>query len=432
MTIHLGDVPASSTLYIPFATYDANGASLTMSGLATSDILIYKNGSVTQRSSTAGFTLLDTDGIDFDGVTGLHGISIDLSDNTDAGFYAAGAFYWVVISTVTVNAQTVTLIAATFRIRAAENTAGTPVVDVTRINNVAASSVTTINANLGTTQPINFTGTGASALAKSDMVDVAGAAVSTSTAQIGVNAVQAGGTAWGSGAITAASIATDAITAAKIAADAIGASELAADAASEIAAAVWDLDATGHQTQGTFGQAIGDPAADTNTIFKAVVTDATGATVGVDAAAILDDTGTSGVLVSSGTGAGQINLSSGVADANVTKFGGSAGTFASGIPAVNTTKVNGTAQTAGDLAALIAALNDISVADVLTTQMTESYNADGTAPTLAQALFLIIAFLMEKNIVTTTLTAKKLDGSTTAATFTLDDATSPTSITRSG
>lgn len=60
--------------------------------------------------------------------------------------------------------------------------------------------------------------------------------------------------------------------------------------AAAIADAVWDEDATGHQTQGTFGQAIGDPVADTNTIFKAVVTDATGATVGVDAAAILVDT----------------------------------------------------------------------------------------------------------------------------------------------
>jgi hypothetical protein len=42
-----------------------------------------------------------------------------------------------------------------------------------------------------------------------------------------VNTTHAAGTAWGSGAITAASIATDAITAAKIAADAIGASEVA-------------------------------------------------------------------------------------------------------------------------------------------------------------------------------------------------------------
>lgn len=69
--------------------------------------------------------------------------------------------------------------------------------------------------------------------------------------------------------------------------------------AADIADAVWDEDATAHQTQGTFGQAIGDPVADTNTIFKAVVTDATGATVGVDVAAVLDDTGTSGVVVAS-------------------------------------------------------------------------------------------------------------------------------------
>jgi hypothetical protein len=34
-----------------------------------------------------------------------------------------------------------------------------------------------------------------------------------------------------------------------------------------VADAVWDEDATGHQTQGTFGQAIGDPGADTDTIF---------------------------------------------------------------------------------------------------------------------------------------------------------------------
>ncbi len=69
------------------------------------------------------------------------------------------------------------------------------------------------------------------------------------------------------GTIDAATFAAGAINAAAIAADAIGASELAADAVAEIADAVWDEDATGHQTQGTFGQAIGDPAADATTIW---------------------------------------------------------------------------------------------------------------------------------------------------------------------
>jgi hypothetical protein len=74
-------------------------------------------------------------------------------------------------------------------------TAGIPDVNVKNMNNVAATSITTVNANVGTTQAVNYTGTGASALVKSDMVDVAGAAVSTGTAQLGVNAVNVGGTA---------------------------------------------------------------------------------------------------------------------------------------------------------------------------------------------------------------------------------------------
>ena len=105
-----------------------------------------------------------------------------------------------------------------------------------------------------------------------NMTHIAGAAVSTSTAQLGVNAVQAGGTAWGSGAITAASIATGAVDADALAADAV--TEIwagsTAPSAATIADSVWDEDATGHQTTGTFGQAIGDPGADTDTIWSLV------------------------------------------------------------------------------------------------------------------------------------------------------------------
>jgi hypothetical protein len=81
-------------------------------------------------------------------------------------------------------------------------------------------------------------------------------------------------------------------------------------------------------------------------------------------------------------------------------------------------------------AASITALNDISVADVLTSVLTESYSTDGAAPTLTQAVMLILQHLSESSITGTTKTVKQLDGSTTAATFTLDDASSPSSITR--
>lgn len=67
---------------------------------------------------------------------------------------------------------------------------------------------------------------------------------------------------------------------------------------------------------------------------------------------------------------------------------------------------------------------------ILTTQMTEAYAADGVAPTLAQAIFLIQQTIGDFAIAGTTITTKKLDGSTTAATYTLDDGTSPTSRTR--
>ena len=71
-----------------------------------------------------------------------------------------------------------------------------------------------------------------------DITHIAGSAVNTSSAQLGVNVVNAGGTAWGSGAITAASIASSALTSAKFASDAITAAKVAADVGTEIAAAV--------------------------------------------------------------------------------------------------------------------------------------------------------------------------------------------------
>jgi hypothetical protein len=73
---------------------------------------------------------------------------------------------------------------------------------------------------------------------------------------------------------------------------------------------------------------------------------------------------------------------------------------------------------------------DSLITDLLTTQMTESYAADGVAPTLTQALLLIQQRLYDFAISGTALTVKKLDGSTTAATITLDSATAPTSSSR--
>ena len=65
-----------------------------------------------------------------------------------------------------------------------------------------------------------------------------------------------------------------------------------------------------------------------------------------------------------------------------------------------------------------------------TTAQTEAYASDGSAATPAQLLYMIYTCVAEFAVSGTTLTAKKLDGSTTAMTFTLNDASDPTSRTR--
>lgn len=178
--INFGTVPVGAVLPIPFASYDSAGASVTLTGLAVTDIEVYKGTSMTQRASDAGFTLMDTDGIDIDGVTGIHGFSIDTGDNTDASFYAAGSFYFVVVSAVTIDTQTVNFIAATFRLGPAESSAGVPKVDVSHYG---------------------------------------GSAGTFASGRPDVNTSHAAGTAWNSGAIGASTLASDTITAAKVAAD---------------------------------------------------------------------------------------------------------------------------------------------------------------------------------------------------------------------
>ncbi len=71
-----------------------------------------------------------------------------------------------------------------------------------------------------------------------------------------------------------------------------------------------------------------------------------------------------------------------------------------------------------------------TAAEILTTALTESYAADGAAPTLAQFQFMLLSVFAEFAIAGVTITTKKLDGSTTAMTYTLNDATNPTSRTR--
>jgi len=492
-----GNVPINSVLPFFFDAFDGGtGASITMTGIAITDIEIYKGISMTQRASDAGVVLLDTDGIDVDGVTGIHGFSIDTSDNTDAGFYAAGSFYTVVVASVTIDGQTVNFVAGTFRLMAAEAIAGKPKTDVDAWLGTAAATPTVAGVPevdlthvAGATTNVSALATNVDAILTDTgttlQAEVDGIQADTEDIQARLPAALVGGridaTVDGTGleAAAAAAIAdavwdeaatghTDAGKAgeqlwtdidailvdtattlqgeldgiqadtediqARLPAALVGGridatvdgTGLEAAAAAVIADAVWDEDATGHQTGGTFGQAIGDPGANTETMYDAVVTDAAGTNVAAD---IIDVEGKVDDLESRLGTPSDLGSGASVA-ANLVDI--EAQTDDIGAAGAGLTEAGGT----GDHLTAITWNADwdaevqSEVADALEATIADSIPADGTRPSVKQALYMITQFMLERAVSSTTVTVKKVDGSTTLFTLTLDDADDPTSITR--
>jgi hypothetical protein len=97
----------------------------------------------------------------------------------------------------------------------------------------------------------------------------------------------------------------------------------------------------------------------------------------------------------------------------------------------DTLRIGGTLQTAGDVGAKTGfALTSAYDFAKGTTAMTESYAANGAAPTPVQAIMAMHQMLMDFGISGTSYTVKKLDNSTTAFVVTLNDGTSPTAAAR--
>ena len=207
--------------------------------------------------------------------------------------------------------------------------------------------------------------------------------------------------------------------------------------AASIADAVLDEALSGHNVAGSVGKAIRQVKEATITVESSVNDlSATTTSFVTDLTETTDDFYNDKVLVfNSGTLSGQARV---ISDYNGTTKAITLDEAVTSAPSdgdsfiILATHEHSIAQIQSGLAtaASITALNDISVADVLTSVLTESYATDGAAPTLTQAVMLILQHLSESSITGTTKTVKQLDGSTTAATFTLDDASSPSSITR--
>ena len=83
-----------------------------------------------------------------------------------------------------------------------------------------------------------------------------------------------------------------------------------------------------------------------------------------------------------------------------------------------------------DIDAAISTRSTLAAADILTTALTESYAADGAEATLSQLVYMLWAYMRHRERVGTTITVDELDSATPAMTFTLDDASTPTTHER--
>jgi len=111
---YLGDFAPDATVYCMYNTTDQGGASVSPTTDGT--IRVYKDASATQRSSQAGITLV----ADFDSAAdldvGVHHVTIDLSDDTDSGFYAAGHEYFIVLDEAAIDGQNISCVIGQFSI----------------------------------------------------------------------------------------------------------------------------------------------------------------------------------------------------------------------------------------------------------------------------------------------------------------------------
>ncbi len=116
MSKYYGNILEDATIELTFNTFNSDGASVTVTDLADSDIKVHKDGHVDQIA-TDGATVV----IDFDGITGNHVITIDTS--VDAA-YTTGSNYEVRLEGITVDSQTINAFVGSFSIdnRAADIT----------------------------------------------------------------------------------------------------------------------------------------------------------------------------------------------------------------------------------------------------------------------------------------------------------------------
>lgn len=267
---YLGDFKVGSSVNFNFTTHAAAGGAVApSSAFESADLVIYKNASATQRASANGVSMTSP----CDSIVGLHHVEINLADDTDPGFWAAGNDYFVILSPdETVDSQTVVKEVASFSIENrvvnwAQVVSPGSTVGLSGTTIKTATDVETDTADIQSRIPAALTGDG---MMKADTLFVNGTGQSNGDLNLKIDS-RASQTSvdnlptavWSSATRTLSSFgsliadiwayATRTLTSG------------AAPSAAENAAAVWDEALAGHNTAGSAGaglsaaQAAGDP-----------------------------------------------------------------------------------------------------------------------------------------------------------------------------
>ncbi len=136
MVQYFGDFAEDDTVLIPFNTFSSDdpSASVTITDLADADIMVHKDGGLTQIAID-GATVV----INFDGITGNHMVTIDTSAHAD---YAVGSEYAVRIEGTTVDGATINAWIGAFSIeRAGGALAIAKLIQAAVITNAAGADV---------------------------------------------------------------------------------------------------------------------------------------------------------------------------------------------------------------------------------------------------------------------------------------------------
>ena len=410
----LGDFDSSAVIYFKFTTFrPSTGAPFTLAG--TPALSVYKDNSTTQ--STSGITLT----ADFDSVTGLNHVAVDTS--ADGTFYSAGSFFDVVITTGTVDSvSAVGVVVGRFTLR--KTSALKP-----------TTSGRTLDVSSGGEAGIDFANIGS----PTTTVNLSGTTISTS--QVVASVTGAVGSVTGSvGSVTGA---VGSVTG-NVGGNVVGSVGSVTGAVGSVTGSVGSVTGNvGGNVVGSVASVTARVTANTDQLAGQTVTAANAVTF----PSIVSSLTAAGVRTELAIELGRIDadISSRMATFTLPTHFSSLEIAANGHVTAIVKSVDNNAITASSIqggsitAAKFAsgaidanalatdAATEIATA-VYTGQMTESYRAAGVAPTLAQVAFELIAHMGDSAISGTTKTLKKLDG-TTAKTFTLDSATTPTSIT---